>query len=172
MPQLLAALDYILPAVDVAASGGIAVSPLATRLISVLLSDEVVTEADWMFVSALFDTLVAGGLHVDDYTDTVDDLSQALVERAAPSLIESCLSILETVAYHYAPDELARGRLVGVIFSIFDRFSHRLQPDQLAILRIACRDLGQSQQADDLVERLPPILSTVQSSTGMSCKAN
>jgi hypothetical protein len=150
------ALDHLLPAVEVASERGLDVSEIGTRLATVLLSDEVITEADWSFICSLVETLFRGGLTAQRYAEMLDDVRDALTTRASPAAIDASLSLLETVAFHHAPDLEARQRLVSATLEIFDRYAHRLHSDQLALIRIACRDLGEvhERRAEELANRL------------------
>jgi hypothetical protein len=148
-------LDHLVPSAEVAVGSGLDVTALGGRLITVLLADDVVTEADWTFVVGLLDA-VLDGIGRRGYVEILDELSSSLADRASPAIIDASLAVLEMAAFHPAPDPEALSALATVVIGNCRRFTHRLHRDQLAILDIACKDIGEdyARQVSELAERV------------------
>jgi hypothetical protein len=149
------ALDHLVPAAESAVARGLDVTSLGSRLVTVLLADEIVTEADWNFVVGLLD-VVLDGVDRARYDEILDEVRSTLADRASPAVIDASLAALETAAFHVVPNPTSLSALAGVVISICERFRHRMHRDQLSILRMSCQDIGDEYeaQAGELVQRL------------------
>lgn len=149
------ALDVLVPSAESAVGRGGDVTSLGSKLVTVLLADEVVTEADWNFVVGLLD-VVLEGIDTVRYEELLDELRGTLVARTSPAVIDAALAVLEMAAFHPVPNADALDALASVVIGVSDRFAHRLHRDQLTILELCSKDLGGTyeEQARELVQRL------------------
>jgi hypothetical protein len=151
------ALDYLLPATEGGVAQGHDLTVLSTHLITVLLADDIVTEADWNFIVGLL-ACVLEGIEVARYREAIDEIRSGLVDRASPAVIDPALAVLEVLSFHFAPDPEARDDLASVVIGLCERFGHRLHRDQLVILQLSCRDIGGDHEAR-VAELLARLLS-------------
>ena len=61
---------------------------LASRLVTVILADENVTEADWNFVNTSLLDIALDGIDQARYSEILDELRSTLTDRVSPALID------------------------------------------------------------------------------------
>ena len=135
------ALDHLVPAAESAVSRGLDGTGLASRLVTVILADDNVTEADWNFVTSLLD-IALDGIDQARYSEILDELRSTLTDRVSPALIDPALASLEVAAFHVVRDRPALDALAAVVIGVCERFGHRMHRDQIALLAVIGRDLG------------------------------